>query len=254
MNITSYTREEIEAGIQKGRERHRDTNSEIRLLFAPEVINSDNFECACDIYSRIDMSNYDTVVVVESHKQTLDKKLPMASNRYFETPLGTVPADDYIRNEFCDEDDDFYIHDEAFDKDISLFQQLMFLQTLSDDFSAVSIQIADNNPSIVRELAYVLEEVLASRNALLVFCCELGQEFRDEFRKIKGMVDAENHSGLLNYLGRASSNMKGDTAFLTGIIVAGKWKLGLNFIGLELEEYCRSLLTAYADRQRVFFS
>lgn len=254
MNITSCTRPEIKEGIEQSRKRHQDINGEIRLLFAPEVINDANFECACDIYSRTDLLNYDTVVVIEAHEQTLDKKLPMASNRYFETPLGSVRANDYLRNEFCDEDDDFYIHDEAFDKDISLFQQLMFLQTLSDDFSVVSVQIADNNPAIVKELAHVLEEVLASRRALLVFCCELDREFKDEFLNIMEMVENENHSGLLNYLNRAESNMKGATAFITGVFVANKWKLDLTFLEQEQDQYSGSLLAAYAARQRVFFS
>lgn len=251
MNIISYNRQEIEVGIEKARERHKSINEDIRLLLAPEVINEDNFECACDIYSRIALANYETVVVIESYGQTLDKKLPMASNRYFETPLGSVPANDFMRNEFCDEDDDFYIHDEAFNKEISLFQQLMFLQTLRDDFSVVSVQIADDNPAIIKELAYVLEEVLASRSALLVFCCELDNEFKEEFQKVKELVYNKNQSGLLYYLNSGNSKIKGATAFTAGVIVAHKWELDLTFIESEQDLHGGSLLTAYADRQRV---
>lgn len=254
MNITSYTRQEIEEGIDKARKQHQEPNDEIRLLFAPQVINEDNFDRACDIYSRVNMENYETVVVIESHDETLDKKLPMASNEYFKTPLGEVPVNDYMRNEFCDEDDDFFIHDEAFDKEISLFQQLMFLQTMSDDFSAVSVQIADTDPAIVKELAYVLEEVLASRSALLVFCCELDNQYKKEFQRVEEMVRSGNHSGLLNYLNSGESKIKGVTTFIAGIIVANKWKLDLTFLESEREQYSGSLLTAYADRQRVFFS
>jgi len=253
MNITSYTREQIKEGLDKARERHNEQNENIRLLFSPVQINDDNFDRACEIYSRLDMSSYDTVVVVESHDEKLDKKLPMASNTSFETPLGEVPVDDYMRNEFCDEDDDFFIHDEAFDKNISLFQQLMFLQTLSDDFSAVSLQIADTDPAIIKELAYVLEEVLASRNALIVFCCELDNERKEEFEKVLNILDADNQSGLMNYLNSGQSHIKGTTSFIAGIIVAQKWGLDLNFLKGEYEDYSGSLLTAYADRQRVIF-
>ena len=254
MNITSYSRDQISAGIEKARKEHDAVNDGVRLLFAPEVINDDNFERACEIYSRIDLSEYETVVVIESHDEVLDKKLPMASNDFFETPLGKVPVNDYMRNEFCDEDDDFYIHDEAFDKDISLFQQLMFLQSLSDDFSAVSVQIADTNPAIVKEVAYVLEEVLASRSALLIFCCELDNEHKKEFQKVDQLITEENHSGLLHYLNSGSSKIEGTTAFIAGIIVANKWKLDLSFLEKEFDQYSGSLLTAYADRQQVFFS
>jgi AmmeMemoRadiSam system protein B len=253
MNITSYSRDRIEQGLNDARKRHDETNENIRLLFAPERINDDNFDRACEIYSRLDMSNYDTVVVVESYAEVLDKKLPMASNNFFETSLGKVPVDDYMRNEFCDEDDDFFIHDEAFNKDISLFQQLMFLQTLSDDFSALSVQIADTDPAIVKELAYVLEEVLASRNALIVFCCELDNDRKDEFKRVLEILENDDQSGLMNYLNSGDSHIKGTTSFIAGIIVAEKWGLDLNFLKGEYENYSGSLLTAYADRQRVIF-
>lgn len=254
MNITSFSREQIEEGINNARQKNGQANDHIRVLFSPKRVDEDNFDRACDIYSRVDMSNYDTVVVVESYDEKLDKKLPMASNTSFDTPLGRVPVDDYMRNEFCDEDDDFFIHDEAFDKDISLFQQLMFLQTLSDNFKALSVQIADPDPAIVKEIAYVLEEVLASRSALLVFCCELDNERKKEFEKVVKMVEDKNESGLMNYLNSGESRIKGTTAFIAGIIVANKWKLDLHFLRGKYDNYSGSLLTGYADRQKVIFS
>ena len=253
MNITSYSREQIEAGIKNAKERNGEPNENIRMLLLPERIDENNFDRACDIYSRIDMKNYNTVVVVESHGEQLDKKIPMASNSYFETPLGQVQVDDYMRNEFCDEDDDFFIHDEAFDKDISLFQQLMFLQTLSDDFKALSVQIADTDPAIIKELAYVLEEVLASRSALLIFCCELDNDKKEEFDKVVEILEEDNRSGMMNYLYSGESHIKGITTFMAALIVARKWDLNLNFLKGEQENYSGSLLTAYADRRRVIF-
>ncbi|WP_445664992.1 AmmeMemoRadiSam system protein B [Fodinibius sp. AD559] len=254
MNITSYSRKQIQEGLDKAREDHGGVNDHIRVLFAPEEINEDNFERACDIYSRLDMSNYETVVIVESYDEKLDKKLPMASNSFFETPLGEVPVDDYMRNEFCDEDDDFFIHDEAFTKNISLFQQLMFLQTLSDDFEALSVQIADPDPAIVKEIGYVLEEVLASRSALLIFSCELDNDRKKEFEKVVEMIESQNESRLMNYLNSGESKIKGTTAFIAGIIVANKWGLDLHFLRGKYEDYSGSLLTGYADRQKVIFS
>jgi hypothetical protein len=129
----------------------------------------------------------------------------------------------------------------------------MFLQTLSDDFSALSVQIADKDPAIVKELAYVLEEVLAPRNALLIFCCELDNDRKKEFEKIRLMIENDNQSGLLNYLNSGESHIKGTTAFIAGVIVAQKWGLKLNFLRGEYDDYSGSLLTAYADRQRVLF-
>ena len=253
MNILSYSREQIEEGLKRARSKHDGPNDHIRLLFAPTRINHDNFDQACDIYSRIDPSRYDTVVIVETFEKTLDKKLPMPSNKRFSTPLGEVPVNDFLRNELCDEDDDFFIHDEGFSKDMGLFQQLMLLQCTSMEFNTVSIQIADRGPAIVKELAFVLEEVLASKNALLVFCCELDNARKKEFEKVKSMVLQNNQSGLLNYLNSGESKIEGTPSFIAGILVADAWELKLNFLYREYEDYRGSLLTAYADQQTVLF-
>lgn len=251
MSITSYSRDKIQDGLQAARKKHGSRNDHIRLLFSPTKINDDNFDRVCDIYSRIDPENYETVIVVESYHEVLDKKLPMPSNMSFETPLGEVKVNDYMRNEFCDEDDDFFIHDEGFNKDMSLFDQLMMLQCTFDDFSAVSVQIADMGQAIVKELAYVMQEVLAPRRALIVFCCDLDNEREKEFHNIQDMLDADNESGLLNYLNSGESHMDGTTTFIAGILVAKAWELQLSFLNGEYSDYSGSLLTGYAERQTI---
>lgn len=244
-NITSYSREKIENGLTQTAASHEAKNDRIRILFAPTVINDANFGQVCDLYSRIDPSNYETAVVIEVHEKVLLKKLPMVSNNFFETPLGTVPANDYMRNEFCDEDDDFFIYDEAYSENMSLFQQLMMLQGMNDDIEAVSVQIADENHYIIKELVHVLEEVLASRNTLLIFCCDLSGNRKKEFEHVKKMLDDRSDSSLLNYLNSGESHITGTAAFVAGIMVAQKWGLTLNFTS---EAAGQSLLTSYAER------
>lgn len=253
MDITSYSREKITKGLENAKSRTSSPNDLIRILFSPTVIDDENFDRVCEIYGSIDPQNYETVIIIESYDKVLDKKLPMPSNQYFETPLGKVPVNDYMRNEFCDEDDDFFIHDEGFSKDMSLFQQLMVLQCLRNDFSVVSIQIADMGQAIVKELAYVLQEVLAPRRALLVFCCDLENKYKKEFRFLKEMIEEGNDSGLLNYLNGAESHVEGTTTFISGLLVANAWQLDLNFLNGQYAEYTGSLLTGYADRQQIIF-
>ncbi|MDZ7773892.1 MAG: AmmeMemoRadiSam system protein B [Balneolaceae bacterium] len=254
MNITSYTREQITEGLNRARDANRGAGSDhIRVLFSPITIDDQNFDRACDIYSRIDPDNYETVVVVETYGEDLDKRLPMPSNRFFKTPLGQVKANEFMRDEFCDEDDDFFIHDEGYSEDMSLFQQLMMLQcTFGDDFSVLSVQVADQGPAIVKELAWVLEEVLASRRALVVFCCELDNERTEEFEKVRRMIASNNQSGLLNYLNSGESHIRGTSSFIAGVLVAHAWKLDITFLNGEYSNNRGSLVTAYGDRQNVF--
>lgn len=251
MNITSFSKEKIQKGITDAKAEHPSPNDFIRLLFSPNHINEDNFERACDIYSRIDPENYETVVIIESYDEVLDKKLPMPSNKFFETPLGRVEVNDYMRNEFCDEDDDFFIHDEGFSKDMSLFSQLMMLQCVFEDFSVVSVQIADMAQAIVKELAHVMQEVLAPRRALIIFCCQLDNKYKEEFERINELLEEDNESGLLNYLNSGESNMEGVATFIAGVLVAKAWGLDIRFLEGEYSNYRGSLLTGYADRQKV---
>lgn len=251
MNITSFSRDKIKEGLAKAKKKHKEPNDHIRLLFAPTEITESNFERACDIYSRLDPANYETVVVIESYDEVLDKKLPMPSNKYFETPLGRVEVNDYMRNEFCDEDDDFFIHDEGFNKDMSLFQQLMIMQCLFEDFSILSVQIADMGQAIVKELAHVLQEVLAPRRALIVFCCQLDNDLKEEFKHISDLLENDNESGLLNYLNSGDSRMEGVATFIAGILVAKAWELDISFLQTENNNYEGSLLTGYAERQKI---
>lgn len=253
-NITDYSLQEIQDGLKGAQTEGEGYNDYIRILFSPTAINEQNFERVCEIYSRIDPSNYDTAVIVEVHSEVLEKKLPMPSNRVFQTPLGAVPVNDYMRNEFCDEDDDFFIHDGAYSEQMSLFQQLMMLQGqgIGSDFKALSVQITDESHFIVKELAHVLEEVLASRRTLLIFCCDLDGDRRKEFARVRKMVDDNSQSNLLNYLNSGESHITGIASFVTGIMVAREWDMRVNFLDAD-EETSTSLLAAYADRERVTY-
>jgi len=248
--VTEFSAEEIQKGLQKARESHGEINEGIRILFAPATINTQNFNRVCDIYSRLNPTGYETVVVVEEHPEVLGKKLPMPSTQSYKTPLGEVPVNDPLRNEFCDEDDDFFIFDPAYSEDMSLFHQLMMLQNCLNDFNALSIQIADKNQFILKELVHALQEVMASKNGLLVFCSDLETGDREQVLKIQKMVKEKSHSSLLHYLNSDGVQMKGTAAFIVGVMVADEWGMQINFVEEKGES---ASLAAFADHARVFY-
>lgn len=229
MNIQSYSREAINKGLQEAKSRHGSSDETVRILFSPHHISSENIDEVFEIYSSLEPDDFDTVVIVESHEGSANKKLPMTSHKLFSTPFGDVSVNDKLRNDFCDEDDDFFIDDDAFDDNVSFYDQLMLLQCSLDDFSVLSIQITDENSFIVKELAYALEEILASHNALIVFCCDLDGEHTGEFDKITSFYENESLSGLMNYLNSGESSIRGVGTFVAGLLVARKWGLKLTF-------------------------
>jgi AmmeMemoRadiSam system protein B len=249
--ITSLSREEITDGLNRAKSSSSKAENPIRILFSPTSINEENIEGVFEIYSHLDKDDFDTVVIVESQPGSAVKKLPMPSFKSVKTSLGEVLANDKLRNDFCDEDDDFFINDEAFSDQSSLYDQLMMLQCSLDDFTVLSIQITDETSFIIKELAYALEEILASRNALIVFCCDLDQDNLDEFERVIKLYEKDNLSGLMNYINSGESNVKGMGAFVAGLIVAKKWGLKLEFKPADKEIPGKSnLLTGYAEMQR----
>jgi AmmeMemoRadiSam system protein B len=224
MAINKVTKQELESAFSKASIAIEGLKN-IKLLFVPTHIDPNNIEEPTAIYKNISNSSFDTVVVVESNKDALDKKLSIPSNHTFVTPFGEVRVNDTLRNELCDEEDDFFINDGGMSDEMSLYTQLMMLQACQDDFDVVSIQIGDSDPAIVKELAFALDELLHSRNVLLVFCCDIPNSDTSELQKLKQLIDSNNESGLHHYLNSNDKKVRGARAFITGVLISKYWNL-----------------------------
>lgn len=229
MNITSLSRKTIKAGLEKAESGRQQSQRETRILFSPQKITDQNFDSVCNVFSQIAPDDFKTVVVVESSPGDAEKKLAMPSFKMIKTHLGEVPADDRLRNDFADEDDDFFINDNAFDEDVSLYDQTVMLQCVLNDFTVSHIQVTDENSIIINELAAALEEILASRRALLICCCDLDDAEKTEIEEVVEMLETGNKSALMNYLNGGNSKIKGVGSFMTGLLVTKKWGLNIYF-------------------------
>ncbi len=228
MNINSFTRREIEEGLLTARYNQPFISNPVRVLFSPVKIDRNNFDAVCNTYKNINKDDFDTVVIIESAPGPNKKKLQMPSNKTFVTPLGEVQVNDRLRNDLCDEDDDFFIEDETYSESLSLYNQLMMLQCTLDDFTVLSLQITEESSFIIKELAFALEHVLAAHNALIVFCCDL-TDYNGQLNSIIQMVRDRNMAGLMNYLNSDEKKGEGIGAFFAGLLVADEWNLRINF-------------------------
>ncbi len=226
MAFADITKEELQSALNKTKPVAESVKG-IKLLFVPTHIDPDHPEELTSIYTNICSKDFDTVVVVESYKGELEKKLSIPSNNNFETPFGEVPVNDTYRNELCDEEDDFFISDGGMSDKMSLYTQLMMMQACQSDFEVVSIQIGDYDPAIVKELAFALDELFRNRNALLIFCCDLPNSQPEELEKLKMLIESNNESGLHHYLNSKDKEVEGARAFMTGILVSKYWDLNI---------------------------
>ncbi|MEQ8579294.1 MAG: AmmeMemoRadiSam system protein B [Balneola sp.] len=228
MAFANISREELKSSLNKTVPVANGLKN-IKMLFVPTHIDPNNPEELTSIYKNVCSSEFETLVVIESYKGELEKKLSIPSNHSFTTPFGEVSVNDKLRNELCDEEDDFYINDGGMSDKMSLYTQLMMLQVCQDDFDVVSIQIGDYDPAIVKELAFALDELFRNRNALLVFCCDLPSSNTSELEKLKGLIESNNESGLHHYLNSKEKEVEGARAFMTGILVSKYWDLDIWF-------------------------
>lgn len=227
MDISSVSRDKIKAGLERASSNTEKTQHQSRLLFTPQRITEENFDSVCKTYAQIGPADFRTVVVVESTPGEAEKKLAMPSFKTVQNHLGEVKANVKLRNDFADEDDDFFIDDNAFDEQSSLYQQLPLLQCALEEFTVLHIQITNENPPILKELAMALQEILPSWNALLVCCCDLGDQY--EVDQVTEFLGDENFSGLMNRLNRDESKIDGLGAFVAGLLVSKKWGLNIYF-------------------------
>lgn len=249
MGITTFSQNEIQSAVSQAPDLQKEVG--IKILFAPVSINSGNLEQTSFIYKAIQSLPFETFVIVETYeKAEMSKKLPMASADTFTTPFGTVAANDALRNDFADEEDDFFIDDSCVHPDMSLYQQLMMLQCTRSKFDVVSIQMTDSRPAIIRELAWVVSEILSIKNAMVIFCCELPDNAKREFQEIARFINEDDMSGLLNFINGGESQIKGGGAFLAGVMVARTWEMNIRFINWDHQRYGNNLIAGYAGLSR----
>lgn len=204
----------------------------VKLMFLPPMPDAANWGQFLRSYAQLVGLHYEAVFVVEESPVELEKKISMASASEFEYAYGSISAHDGLRNEFADEDDDLYVDDGGVHEAMSLQVQLPFLRAALDDFSVVSVQINRyERTGIIKELAYVIEEILGERNALVVFCCDLPAG--SDYQRLQGYISEGDLSNMFNSLNAGTISMAGHSAFLTGMLVCREWGLELVFDGEE---------------------
>ncbi len=213
----------------------------IKILFVPDRKASDDIQLL-SLYSGLNGYRYDTVVFLETNIKVTDKKIPMATFSQFEGEFGPVQINDALRNEFCDEDDDFFIDDHAAGPEMEIYKHLPYLIASLEDFKLVSVQVCDEDPSIVREVAYVLSEIMAGRSALLVVACSFPGDHYG-INDIKNLLDSGDQSNIMNLLNSGDYQVSGSAAFQSGVFIGYNW--GVTFSFLESTTSNSSALAGY---------
>ncbi len=251
MNNLPYTKEQIVDAIKEAGKSAVEQNT--RILFVPDEINDKNFKQVCEVYSSIYPHNFDTIVILEGVDRELKKGICIPDLESFKTPFGSVPVNTRLADDFCDEEDDFYITNESYHEGLSLFQQLQMLQTVqSKRFSVVSIQVSNQErSSILRELSIVMSDVLTAYNSLTICCCDMHIDQKEKLDLLMNYHTARDMSNLKYLINQEEVIVRGKSSLLTGMLLAQIWDLDVQFLDGEYsttEGF--SLIAGYAVNKR----
>jgi AmmeMemoRadiSam system protein B len=216
----------------------------IKVLFAPDI-NYSTEDQIRKLYAPLKGASLDTIIFLETRLMDISKKIPMPSINSFTTPKGEVQVNDLMRNEFCDEDDDFFIDDSAYAPSMEVIRHLPYLQEVMDDFKILSVPICDDDPAIVREVDYVLSELLNGRNVLVITTCSMPPN-SPHVETMESMITTMDVSNLMNKVNSGDCGLSGTASFLSGILLAKSWEL--NFCFLKPSSDSDSSVAGYAIR------
>lgn len=203
----------------------------IRVLFVPHKSDATEKQLK-RIYGSVKGSQYDTVVFLETRLMDTSKKIPMPSFGEFDVDGVVYPVNDALRNEFCDEDDDFFIADVVLEDELEIRRHLPYLGEVLTDFKVVSVPVCDDDPAIVREIDYVLSELMNGRNMLLVVACGATESDAGS-EELLDLVFNSDISTVMNKVNSGECRVHGAPSFIAGIMIARSWELEITFESVQ---------------------
>ncbi len=218
----------------------------IRMMFLPARLTEQNVDEFCYVYRQIADTRYDVVVIVEPDDNDSVRKIPVLPGNAVRTSFGTVPLDERLRDDFCDEEDDFLIRQKGELNHLGFFDHVSMLQLIQNDFKVVGMQLLDESPPIVQELTYVLKEILPFKNALTIFCCELEGRHQPIFETLRQAIHEKNDTRLLNLIYGGESKIRGAGVFLAGVMTARAREREIRFYREDAQNPEQNLLASHA--------
>ena len=145
----------------------------VRALVSPHAGYVYSGFTAAHAYKMVAGNKYDCVIVVgPSHREYFNGVSIYPGDAY-ETPLGSIPINNEIREDLLKEESVFISSDAGHRSEHSIEVQLPFLQTVLGDFLFVPVIMGDQHRHLCNNLAEAIVRVAKNRNILLVASSDL---------------------------------------------------------------------------------
>ncbi len=218
----------------------------IRMIFLPPGLTEGNVDEFTYIYRQVRDTSYEVAVIVEQDQFVSHRKLPVLPGNTVKTEYGTLRMEERLRDDFCDEEDDFFIRDKTDFSHLGFFDHVSMLQLVQKDIAVLGLQMLDESPSLVQELTFVLKEILPFKNALTIFCCELPSRYQEMFQTLQHVISEKSDTRLLNLIYSGESQIRGGGLFLAGLMTARAREREIRFFREHATDPDQNLLAAQA--------
>lgn len=231
--------QEVEALLRDA--RPEPIQGELLALIVPDSNLKSGGPIAAEAYKLLEGRDIKLVLIVApSHDGSFDR-LAICKVDAYHTPLGSVPVNDALRNELCDEDDDIFIDDRGHYHTEGVDVQLPFLQhVLGDGFSIVPIVMGSETPALCRELGQAIGEVMYGHRALVVASADLLKVEDDAMERFEAALENFDTTTLLHLLGSERIKVEGMGAVIATVLAAQRRRANrarvLRFIAPEGDE------------------
>ncbi len=198
-----------------------DVEGQVVALVVPDSNLLRGGPVAAAAYRLVEGQSFDSVIVVAPSHDGAFGRLAVCRADAYHTPLGSVPVNDAIRNELCDEDDDIYLDDQGHYHTEGVDVQLPFLQrVLEGEFDVVPIVMGGETPALCRELGHAIGEVMYGHRVLVIASADLLSVEGDAFGRFETALESFDTSELMHLLGSEQIRVEGMGAVITAVLAA----------------------------------
>lgn len=193
---------------------------ELLALIVPDTNLLRSGTIAARLYRLLENRSYETVVLISPSHTGGFRRMNICGVDHYRTPLGSVPVNDRMRDELCDEDDDIYVGDEGHYHTDGVDVQLPYLQEVLGEFDIVPIVMGDESPEFCRELGLAVGEVMFNRRTLVVASADVLAADGEGMDRLIELIEKRDVNALMAYLNADRVQMEGRGPLLVAMIAA----------------------------------
>ena len=195
-------------------------SGDIFSLVVPNTNLISGGRVAAEAFKLLEGLSYDTVILIAPSQHHTFSRINICRVNTDNTPLGTLPINDTMRHELCDEDDDIYLDDSGHFTGDGIDVQLPYLQTILEDFEIVPVVMGEESPEFCRELGAAIGEISYNKRVLVVASTDVKAASAEHLDTFKTCFEAADVSGLMMLVNSERVHLTGKGPLFVAMIAA----------------------------------